>query len=84
MNIPNFFLLCSGANKDILNMCPTEKNKFIGIGTTIFFTAMLSAISGGYAIFFTFGSVLVSLIFGLIWGSMIFSLDRYKIGRAHV
>lgn len=79
MNITDFFLLCSGANKDILNMCPTEKNKFIGIGTTIFFTALLSAISGGYAIFFTFGSILISLIFGLIWGLMIFSLDRYIV-----
>jgi hypothetical protein len=34
--LQNFFILCSGADKEIIKDCPTEWNKFAGIGATIF------------------------------------------------
>lgn len=77
--ITNFFVICSGANRDILKQCSHETTKFVGIGSTIFFTSLLSTISGGYAIFFTFNSLLISILFGIIWGLVIFSLDRYIV-----
>ena len=77
--ITNFLISCSGANKQILKDCPTERTKFVGIGATIFLTAVLACISGGYAIFFTFNNFFVSLIFGLLWGFIIFNLDRYIV-----
>ena len=75
----DFFITCSGADKDILKDCPTERTKFIGIGATIFLTAVLAGISGGYAIYFTFNNFLVSFFFGLLWGFIIFNLDRYIV-----
>jgi len=75
----NFLIACSGANKQILNDCPTERIKFVGIGATIFLTAILASFSGGYAIFFTFNNFFISLIFGLLWGCIIFNLDRYIV-----
>lgn len=77
--IKDFFITCSGADKQILKDCPTEKTKFTGIGSTIFLTAVLASISGGYAIYFTFNNLLISLCFGLLWGFMIFNLDRYIV-----
>lgn len=77
--IIEFFIWCSGANKDILKKCPTERTKFAGIGATIFLTAILASISGGYAIYFTFNSIAIAIAMGIFWGFVIFNLDRYIV-----
>ena len=79
MAISDFLIICSGANKDILQKCPTERVKFVGIGATIFLTAMMAAISGGYAIYFVFNNLAVSIVFGCFWAVIIFNLDRYIV-----
>jgi hypothetical protein len=80
INLSNFLIKCSGADKEILNQCTIkEKNKFIGIGSTLVLTAVLASLSGGYAIYSTFDSVLISTIIGFFWGIVIFSLDRYIV-----
>ncbi len=79
MTISDFLIICSGANKDILQKCPTERVKFIGIGATIFLTAMMAAVSGGYAIYFVFNNIAVSIAFGCFWAVIIFNLDRYIV-----
>lgn len=78
-NIADFFILCSGARKEILDQCPTERTKFAGIGSIIFLTAVLAVLSGGYAMFFTFNSVTGAIAFGLLWGVIIFCIDRYIV-----
>lgn len=78
-SIEQFFLMCSGANPSILKKSPTDINKYIGIGATIFFTGLLAMISASYAIFTVFDSWLSALCFGLVWGLMIFNLDRYIV-----
>ena len=75
----NFFLFCSGATVSILKKSPTEQNKYVGIGATIFFTGMLAALSGGYALYTVFESWEVALAFGLFWGMIIFNLDRLVV-----
>jgi hypothetical protein len=75
----SFFLFCSGAHEPLLKRAPTETNKYAGIGGTIFFTGLLAAISGGYALWTVFNELWVTLLFGLIWGLMIFNLDRYIV-----
>jgi len=81
--IQRFFFICSGADKEILNQCPTEWNKYAGIGATIFFTGLLASISGGYALFTIFrgeaNAVTYALIFGLTWGFVILNLDRFIV-----
>lgn len=75
----NFFILCSGADREIINDHPTEWNKFAGIGATIFLTACLALLSGGYAMHFVFENVWVSVLFGIFWAIVIFNLDRYIV-----
>jgi hypothetical protein len=83
--LKKFFWLCSGVNQEILQKTPTEHSKYAGMGATVFFTGLFAAISGGYALYFIFndmplwGRIFAALIFGSIWGAMIFNLDRYIV-----
>jgi len=77
--LKNFFWMCSGADIATLRRTPTETNKFIGIGGTVFFTAVLAFLSAGYAIYTVFDSYVAATFFGLIWALMIFNLDRYIV-----
>ena len=74
-----FLWLCAGADRNLLQKTPTESSKYAGIGATILFTGILAAISGGYAVYFVFENVFVAIAFGLVWGAMIFNLDRYIV-----
>jgi hypothetical protein len=73
------FLWSSGADLQILEQVPIEKNKFLGIGGTIIFTAMMASFAGGYAFFTAFKSIWLSIIFGTFWGALIFNLDRFIV-----
>lgn len=77
--VQNFFLFCSGVEHSILDNCPSDKNKYMGIGATVFFTGVLAFFSSGYALYTVFESWWAALAFGLIWGLMIFNLDRYIV-----
>ncbi|GGF17281.1 DUF4407 domain-containing protein [Echinicola rosea] len=74
-----FFWFCSGANMAILKKCPTETNKYVGIGGTVFFTGVLAGLSAGYALYTVFESWYFAVTFGLVWGVMIFNLDRFIV-----
>ncbi|MBR5698012.1 MAG: DUF4407 domain-containing protein [Prevotella sp.] len=90
-----FLWLCAGANRKVLRQCPTEHAKYAGIGGTILFTAILATFSGGYAIYKVFAdevlnedtqmyitdihAVYIAIAFGIIWGLMIFNLDRFMV-----
>lgn len=77
--LTQFFWFCSGANFSILKRSPTESNKYIGIGATVFFTGVLAAIAAGYALFTVFENIWPAIFFGLLWGLMIFNLDRFIV-----
>ena len=80
MNHPkDFFLFCSGVDRSILEKCPTDENKYLGIGATVFFTGLLAFFSAGYALYTVFESWFAAIIFGAVWGLMIFNLDRYIV-----
>lgn len=74
-----FLLICSGANLHILRKTPSEWNKFSGIGGIVLFTAIFATLSAGYAIFTVFDDIWISVGFALLWGLMIFNLDRYIV-----
>jgi hypothetical protein len=74
-----FFLFCSGAHLPMLKRAPSETNKYGGIGATIFFTGLLAALSGGYALWTIFGQLWAAFLFAIVWGLMIFNLDRYIV-----
>jgi len=78
--LQQFFMLCSGADTDILKTCSKgEQNKYAGIGATVFFTAVMAFIASAYALFTVFDNIYTSIFFGLIWGLLIFNLDRFIV-----
>lgn len=82
-SVNQFFWFCSGVHHDTLKKHPTEQNKYVGIGATIFFTGLFAALSGGYAMYFVFKgdpfAIVFAIVFGLIWGLAIFNMDRYIV-----
>lgn len=78
--LKKFFWMCSGADPDLLNESPkSEQIKYAGIGGTVFFTAVMAFISGSYALFTVFDNIYIAIAFGLIWGLLIFNLDRFIV-----
>lgn len=94
-----FLWICAGANREVLRQCPTDYAKYAGIGGTILFTAVLACISGGYAIYKVFAdeifnestkvfetdvnAMYIAIAFGIIWGMMIFNLDRFMVNTMY-
>ena len=78
--LKNFFLTCSGVDKNLINECSNgEQNKYAGIGATVFFTAVMATIAGSYALYTVFDNLYAAIFFGLIWGLLIFNLDRFIV-----
>lgn len=77
--VTEFLLECSGVDREILRECPTDENKYVGIGGTVLFTGILAFFSSAYAIYTVFDNYFMAILFGAIWGLMIFNLDRYIV-----
>jgi len=77
--LKHFFWLCSGAHISFLKKCESEASKYVGIGATIFFTGVFAALAAAYALFTVFDNVWIAAALGLVWGLMIFNLDRYIV-----
>ena len=77
--VKSFFWWCSGASPEILKQCSSEKSKYVGIGATVFFTGVFAVLSGAYALYMVFDNFILAFLFGLIWGLMIFNIDRYIV-----
>jgi len=85
-----FAITCSGSDKDIIEQYPTEWTKYTGIGIAIFFTGVFASLSGGYALYSIFRNTALettidvtaltfAILFGLLWGQVIFNLDRFIV-----
>lgn len=75
-----FFWWCAGADDTILEKCSkSEHIKYAGVGATVLFTGVLASLSGGYALYTVFDSVPMAMAFGLLWGAVIFNLDRFIV-----
>lgn len=77
---------CAGVDKDLLTMCPADHSKYAGVGTVIFFTALMAWFSSFIAMRLVFGvaekdvwnlGTLGAAIFAVFWAAMIFCLDRF-------
>ena len=78
--LKRFFIICSGSDSEILENCSSgEQNKYAGIGATVFFTAVMAFIAASYALYTVFDNLYSAIFFGLIWGFLIFNLDRYIV-----
>ncbi len=77
--IQYYFWLLSGCEINILKDCPTDYNRQAGIGFTIFMTTVLAFFSGSYAGWYFGESYVTAIIFGLLWSTLIFSIDRSMV-----
>ncbi|MFC5682507.1 DUF4407 domain-containing protein [Flavobacterium sp. MAHUQ-51] len=78
--LQSFFILCSGADKNLLEGCSEgEKTKYVGIGATVFFTAVMAFLASAYALFTVFDSIYPAIAFGIVWSLLIFNLDRFIV-----
>jgi hypothetical protein len=75
----SFLWWCAGATPSLLRELPTEWNKYAGIGASVLTTALLAAVSGGYALYSISASPSLAFIFGAVWGLVIFNLDRFIV-----
>ncbi|MEH2322158.1 MAG: DUF4407 domain-containing protein [Nostoc sp.] len=85
-SLKKFLSFASGININIVSddsMSPenrfSEENKYAPIDASIVLTAIVAFLSGSYALYTVFNSVLVSSSVGFIWGIKIFNLDRFVI-----
>ena len=74
-----FLMICSGANLHILRKSPSEWNKYAGIEAIVLFTAIFATLSASYAMYTVFENEFTAVGFGILWGLMIFNLDRYIV-----
>ncbi len=75
-----FFLFCAGVSLDIISKCPKfEIIKYVSIGATIFFTAILALISSFFAFSIIFDSIQFVVFCSVFWSFIIFNLDRYIV-----
>jgi uncharacterized protein YpmS len=77
--IQSFFWYCAGVNQDILKKCPSDASKYVGIGASILFTGLFAALAAGYALYTVFDNYVWPILFALLWGAMIFNLDRFIV-----
>jgi hypothetical protein len=78
--LKQFFILCSGADKDLLEgSSEGEQTKYVGIGATVFFTAVMAFLASSYALFTVFDSIYPAIAFGIVWSLLIFNLDRFIV-----
>ena len=92
--ISRFLWWCAGADEHFLKLSPMQDRvKYAGIGGIVLCTGLLAAFSGGFAFNTIFGPkgdaiddqvahigiMIGSLIFGIVWGLIIFNLDRFIV-----
>lgn len=84
---------CAGADEHFLSKSPMQDRvKYAGIGGIVLCTGLLACFSGGFAFYtifgpknnaiydtFSWGALIGSLIFGIVWGLIILNLDRFIV-----
>lgn len=80
----HWFRACPGVQEDIMDWTPSERAKYTGFGIIILNTGCLAAL----AMFTALGKIVsapwIALVpFVLLWGWMIFSVDRWLVTSTH-
>lgn len=74
------FIWLSGASPDILNKCPSDVPKYVGLGGVVLTTAIIAGVSCAVALRMAINAhLLLCVLVGLIWSAMILNLDRWIV-----
>lgn len=74
-----FLWWCAGAHQELLKKYPSEQVKYSGLGGVILATFVLASLSAGYAIHSVFNNWLITILFAITWGLIIFNFDRFIV-----
>ncbi len=78
--IVKLLIFCSGSSDDILEKCPnSEWIKYTSIGATVLLTAIIAVLSSFFAFQMIFSTSFISAPMAILWGLIIFNLDRYIV-----
>lgn len=91
--IMRFLWKSAGGDRYILERATySDQIKYMCLGGIVFATGLMAGLAGGYAFYtifspkstaitdeISFPTVLLSIIFGLLWGLMIFNIDRFIV-----
>jgi hypothetical protein len=78
--VGRFLIWLSGAQRDILDSCRTDRAKYIGVGSAVLVTSSMAAISMSFALHIALKAALpVAIPFAAAWGLAIMSLDRWLV-----
>jgi len=91
--IMQFLWKCAGGDKYLLERATySDQIKYMCLGGIVFATGAMAGLAGGYAFYTIFSpkgsavenvidfqTTILSVIFGLIWGLMIFNIDRFIV-----
>ena len=79
-SLTKFFWWCAGADKKILFYSSYSDNvKYQGLGGIVLATGILAALSMFFAINYIFEDIKVAIPVALLWGAIIFNLDRFIV-----
>ena len=71
-----FLWFVAGADVEMLSLCPLDYKKYEAIGLTILMTSLVGFAAGSSAAWYFTEDALWTLVFGLFWSLLIFSIDR--------
>ena len=74
--LTRFLWFIAGADIEMLSLCPLDYKKYEAIGMTILMTALVGFAAGSSAAWYFTEDALWTLVFGLFWSLLIFSIDR--------
>jgi Domain of unknown function (DUF4407) len=82
--VGRWFRACAGVKEDVMDWSPAERAKYTGLGIIVLNTGCLAA----FAMFTALGKIVAAPAFALvplalIWGWIIFSVDRWLIASTH-
>jgi hypothetical protein len=81
--LTRFLWWCSGSVATLLEKSPGESGKYAGIGGAVLSTWVLASAAGGYALYTMAGpsnwQVPLGVLGGLVWGAIIFNIDRFLV-----
>ena len=71
-----FLWFVAGADIEMLSLCPLDHKKYEAIGMTILMTSLVGFAAGSSAAWYFTEDALWTLVFGMFWSLLIFSIDR--------
>ena len=74
--LTRFLWFIAGADIEMLSLCPLDYKKYEAIGMTILMTSLVGFAAGSSAAWYFTEDALWTLVFGLFWSLLIFSIDR--------